>query len=711
MPPHIFDQLTNWAQGVVTSAAPDDIPDGASPRGRNTQLKQIGEGTASVGTRRGASVLTPTPITASPRLWGTQFRKTTGSVYDLLVSDTGRLDILNSDGTTTTFDTSAFTSGDHPPVFVTAEDLCFIVNDVDQMKFDGTSLTALGIERPSAPTATAAAGGSSMAVGDWDVALTYYNSLTGHQSSRSDYTTVTLTAANRTISVSWSAPTDPQVTHVRVHARRQATGQNAYLVVAGATPAPDSTTFGFTSATLATSLDISDTVYQAFITLTPNTVENDPPAAGLRGPTWHASRLFLHDTGNVYYSKVQNNDAFPEAFNPSNVQPVNPDDGDEIIATCSFKERLYIFKRFSMWAITGTDPNSWSVDRISSSFGCASKASLVEADGALYWWTNSHLGLAAYDGGGSPVALGQRFISETVNATSLNLNRLDLVVGAVDEANATVLMAVPEYGSTRNTLLIPFNYRLKRFPAEWWNPFDINALWVVETTEDTKAVYVGGYAGQVFQWWASAHDGVPAASTTSGDVTSATSTTLTDSSATFTTAGGKLVDRYVYAVSSDTTSVQRRRITTNTATELTVTPAWDATPNSTYTYVVGGINFESDTRWMNGPSAFVKKRFEFLLAELFTTDVSVPLTLDLFVSRNDNEPRRTFTATLNGTGGVYDTSLYDTATFATSSPSFVKERCGCTGLSWKARVRLVSDGQDLTLTKIAMQAIPQSIKR
>ena len=711
MPPHTFEQLTNWAQGVVTSASPDDIPDGASPRGRNTQLKQIGEGTAAVGTRRGASVLTPSPVTGSPRLWGTQFRKTTGTTYNLLVSDTGRLDVLNGDGSTTVFNTTAFTSGDHPPVFVTAEDLCFIVNDVDQKKFDGTSLTALGITRPEAPTATAAAGGSTMATGDWDIALTYYNSLTGHQSSRSDYTTVSLTSANRKVSVSWPAPTDTQVTHVRVHARRQTTGQNAYLVVSGATPAPDSTTYGYLPATLATSLEISDTVYQAFITLTPNTVENDPPASGLHGPCWHASRLFLHDTGNVYYSKVQNNDAFPEAFAPSNIQPINPDDGDEIIALCSFKERLYIFKRFSMWALTGTDPNSWSVDRVSASFGCASRASLVEADGALYWWTNSHLGLAAYDGSEAPAALGQRFIAETVNATALNLNRLDLVVGAVDEANATVLMAVPGYGSTRNTLLIPFNYRLRRFPAEWWNPFDVNALWVVETSEDTKAVYMGGYAGQVFQWWAAAWDGVPSTSTTSGTVTSATSTTLTSSAAAFTTTGGALIDRYVYALSSDTTTVQRRRITSNTATVLTVTPAWDSTPNSTHTYVVGGIDFQSDTRWVAGPSAFVKKRFEFLLAELFSTDVSVPLTLDLFVSRNDNEARRTFTTTLNGAGGVYDTSLFDAVNFATSSPSVVKQRCGCTGTSWKARVRLVSDGQDITLTKIAMQAIPMSIKR
>lgn len=718
MPPRIFDELKNWAGGANTSADSDQLPEWSSPRARNTFLKKLGEGSAVVGTRRGLSVLHENVVPFSPRLWGFQYKKASGTNYNLLVSDTGRLDQLESDGTISAINATAFTSGDHAPIFAVANNLCFIVNDVDQKKTDGTAVYNFGIAAPAAPTVAAAAGGA-MAVGTYDVALTYYNANTGHESSRSAFTSATTAGANLKLNVSWTAPTDPQVTHVRVYIRFQTAGQNAYLAVAGATPAaaaaPD---YGYVPATTATVLDVPAAQYAAFTILAPSTTENDPPATGLVGPCWHANRLFLHDTGSVYYSKVQDNAAYPEAFDPNNTQPIGPDDGDTIVALASYKGRLLVFKRFSIWAITGTDPNSWSVDIVSASFGCASMRSIVEADGILFWWTNSNQGLAAYAGDGAPVALGQQFLADSVNDTALAQSALSIVCGAVDEANSTILMAVPGYGETRNTRIIPFNYRLKRFHAEYWNPLDVNSLWVVETDTATKSVYVGGYGGRAFLWWGSTNDGVPAGSTSTGTVDSATSTTLVDADASFTyTPAGILpavpflVERYVYVISADGTTVQRRRITNNTYTELTVTPAWDATPNATWTYVIGAIDFQLDTPWINNPSAFVKKRFEFLHAELFTTSASTALDIDLFVSRNDTEPLRTFPVTVTGEGGVYDTSLYDAATYATTGPTRVKKRCGCVGTSWKARVRLLTNEADFTLAKIMMEAVRMSTKR
>lgn len=712
MPPRIFDELKNWAGGANTSADSDQLPEWSTPRARNTFLKKLGEGSAIIGKRRGLSTLNATPITSSPRLWGFQYKKTSGTNYNLLVSDTGRLDQLNTDGTTSAINATAFTSGDHPPIFAVANDLCFIVNDTDQKKTDGTTVYNVGIDAPAAPTVAAAAGGA-MAVGTYDVALTYYNANTGHESSRSAFTSATTAGANLKLNVSWTAPSDPQVTHVRVYIRFQANGQNAYLAVAGATPAASaSPSYGYVPATTATVLDVSAAQYAAFTILAPSTTENDPPASGLVGPCWHASRLFLFDSGNVYYSNIKNNTAYPEGFNPNNVQPVNPDDGDSIVALRSYKGRLLIFKRFSVWAITGTDPNSWDVELVSASFGCASMQSIVEADGILFWWTNSNQGLAAYAGDGAPVALGQQFLADSVNDTALAQPALDIVCGAVDEVNSTILMAVPGYGETRNTRIIPFNYKLKRFHAEYWNPLDVNALWVVETSTATKAVYIGGYSGQAFSWWSSTNDGVPSG-TSSGTVTSAGNTTLTDSTASFLTTGGALKDRYVYALNSDRTTIQRRRITSNTATELTVSAAWDTNPNATYTYVIGGIDFQLDTPWMNNPSVFIKKRFEFFFAEASTDDTTVTLDIDLFTSKNESEPRTTKTLSLGGNGGVYDasTSLYDTTTFASSSSTFGKIRCGCVGRTWRARIRNCQADKTFVLTKVAMQAVQMSTKR
>lgn len=710
MPQRVFDELKNWALGVNTSASADQLPAGASPRGRNSNIQQLGDDTAVIGKRRGITTFNATPVTGSPRLWGFQFKKNNGTKVNLLVSDTGRLDQLNTNGTTSTLDATAFTAGDHPPVFAVANDLCFIVNDVDQKKFNGTTVQRFGIVRPAAPSASAVAGGT-MNAGDWDVAITHFNSNTGHESSLSDWTTVSVTGTQK-INVSWSAPTDPQVTHVRVYLRRQLSGKNGYLVVAGATPAPDSTFFGFTPSTLSTALDVTLAQYAAFITLAPTSVENEPPLAGLRGPCWHASRLFLFDSGNLYFSKVKDNTPFPEAFDPNNKEPVNPDDGDVIIATKSYKGKLYIFKRFALYVLTGTDPNSWQVDLVAQNFGTASAQSIVEANGDLYWWTSSKLGLAAFNGEGSPVALGQKYLASTVNATSLNHNQLRLVCGAVDEENSTVLMAVPEAGATRNTRIIPFNYQRRVFPAEWWNPLDVNSMWVVEEADNTWRVYLGGYAGQTFTWWTADNDGVPGG-TAAGTVESATSTTLVDSTASFHTSGGKLVDRFVYVLTSDRASVQRRRITDNTGTQLTVTPPWDVTPNNTYSYFVGAIDFQFDTPWILTPTEFLKKKFEFLFLKASTTAADASVDVDLFVSNNVTNPKRTVTISLVGSGGVYDdpSSVYDVTTFGGSTSSLNKKRMACTGFSWRARVRNTRNDEDVLLSTLAISGVVLGIKR
>lgn len=708
MPRRAFDELSNWAQGVVTSASADQLPAGASPRGYNTFLTQLGEGTALMGKRMGAVTLNATPLTGSPGIiGGFQFKKQDGSNQEVLVSDTGRFDKLNSDGTTTVINATGFTSGVHYPIFSVANDLLFIVNDVDQKKYNGTTLSAFGIVRPGAPTASAVAGGA-MVVGTYDLALSYYNSSTGNESSLSDFTTVSTSGANLKINVSWSTPADPQVTHVRVHIRFQAQGANTYQVVAGATPAPAAN--GFPVATTATALDVSLAQYSAFIILAPGTSENNPPPSGAQGPIWHQSRMFMFDSGNLYYSNIKNNTAFPEAFNTNNVQPVNPNDGDTIVGLVSAFGRLFVFKRFSFYQLSGTDPNSWFVSLVSNDFGLSSMRSVVFAEGALYWWGGAK-GLCAYDGSGQPVSLGKQFLSTAIAGDVLNHIGLTSVSAAVDQANQTLLFAVPEFGTTRNTRIIPFNYRLRRFASELWNPFDTYALWVAEDSTHLISIRMGGYAGQAFNWWVGANDGVPSGSS-HGTITSTTNTTLTDSAATFLTTGGKLIERYVYAVSSDRRTVQRRRIIANTATVLTISAAWDTNPNSTYTYVVGGIDFQLDTPWMLSAAGFVKKRFEFLLSETSSLDAGAQLDVDLFVSMDDAVPKRTFSFPLVSSGANYDaaTSLYDAVNYAGNSITYSKLRCATVGKAWRARFRNLQANTTVLISRVAMQSVPMSIK-
>lgn len=934
MPKRTYDGVANWAEGVNNSVSPDQLPPNAAPRGRNTFLTQLGAvpgqygaqvGAALMGKRLGALTINSTPVTGTPGIiGGFQFKKKNGTNVELLVSDTGRLDSVDSSGVLTTINAVGFTSGVHYPIFAVANDLCFIVNDVDQKKFNGTTLSNFGMVRPAAPTAAVAAGGA-MALDTYDVGLTYYNNTTGNESSLSDFTTVTTAGGNLQINVSWSAPADPQVTHVRVYIRQQSVGANIYKVVAGATPAPASD--GFVIGTTATVLNISSAQYSAFITLAPGIHENDPPPSGTQGPVWHQSRLFLFDSGNLYYSNIKNDTPFPEAFNSNNVQPVNPNDGDRIQGLFSAYGRLFIWKRFSLWALDGADPNSWTINLVSSDFGLSSQRSIVSAEGVLYWWGGTQ-GPVAFNGSSAPVSLGKSYLASTIDATVLNQTGLTSVVGAVDPANQVLMWSVPDFGATRNTRIIPFNYHLGRFSADIWNPFDVYSIWTVEDSNHLLSVHMGGYSGQIFNWWAATNDGAPS-NTTTGSVVSATSTTLitpglfnnyaqcvladspisywrlgepsgaaavdlvgghngvytggiilgqpgaladSDTAVLFdgalgsyipaavgtalltptaftweawiqnkdltskdmmflsdsvstnymrvqttrqlsvsATIGGvqttvedpntiapnqwyhvvatydgvklslykngvlaaeafvtgtfngavspfyigrygsftgfefkglmdevavystalsavqvanhyavrtatsvigqtRLAERYVYVLTQNRSSIQRRRITANNSVSLTVTPAWDTNPNSTNTYAIGAIDWQLDTPWMLAPSPFIKKRFEFLLIEAASPDSGAVIDVDLFVSLDDTTPKKTFTFALKSSGDVWDTGRWDVATFAGKSITFAKLRMGTTGRSWRVRFRNVQSNTTVLMHTTTMQSIPMSIK-
>lgn len=88
------------------------------------------------------------------------------------------------------------------------------------------------------------------------------------------------------------------------------------------------------------------------------------------------------------------------------------------------------------------------------------------------------------------------------------------------------------------------------------------------------------------------HDGTAGANTVRGTATAATSTTLSDSGATFPT---DCVDATV-AIVRGTGKGQLRRISTrNSATQITVSSAWTTTPDTTSQYVIGAIEYSYKT--------------------------------------------------------------------------------------------------------------------
>ena len=157
----VFETLSNWASGVITSLQAHSLPPDASPRAWNTVLLGAEGGQAIFAKRKGLRVVNASPVTGSPAILAQiDFKRASGTTltnYHLIVSDGGRLDKKNTDDTVSAADAvtaAPFTAGTYRPDWAIAKNRLFIANGQDKKWFDGTTVYGWGITAPVAPTAT-----------------------------------------------------------------------------------------------------------------------------------------------------------------------------------------------------------------------------------------------------------------------------------------------------------------------------------------------------------------------------------------------------------------------------------------------------------------------------------------------------------------------------------------------------------------------------
>lgn len=657
--------LRNWAAGVITQMAADELPTEASPRARNSALYHIFSGYASAGKRRGARLCNTTPVTDAPAIIGQYaFKRRSGTTlaqHHLLVSDAGRLDVLASDGTVAPADSgdaTPFTAGSHIPAFASANNLAFVVNGQEGKKFDGTAVSRFGIARPAAaPTTVAGSAGSPD--GDYEFAVTYGNTVTGQESSRSPASAVTV--SSDAITVSLVASADPQVDIIYLYVRKASLNNEFWRLVVGTTPATNDAG-GFANTTADITVDVTDTQLNALILLAPSESENDPPPAGVFDLAWHRNRMFACDAVNLYYSQTGK----PESFDPANYEAVNADDGQLIVGITVAFDQVVIFKTNSIYVLDGYTPEDWVIRQVEPSIGAVSKRSIAFANGYLWWWSEER-GPMRWTGSGAPDAIGEMLIGPTIGPEALDYTALGKIITAVDMPRQRLVFAVPRNdGGTRNNLLLPYSYRVNGWESDGWELIDVASMGVADDSSGQPWIYLGGYHGQVSELWSAdvdavrSHDSGAAAFTLTGTPTSMTSNTLTDTGATFDTTGGGLVEAYVVMVDAEG-NWERRRITANTATELTFTPDITIAPT---TYYIGSANFELDTKWFDTGEPFRRKHLQFLFTHATSSTGAADITIQLYTDWDLITPVKTLTVSAAGGGDVWDTAVWDVARFA-----------------------------------------------
>lgn len=228
-------------------------------------------------------------------------------------------------------------------------------------QYDGTSVQNMGIVKPNvAPTASANGLGSGGQDGTYQYVYSYYNDLTGIESSISPLSAEVLLEA-RSATISYSASTDPQVTHIRVY--RIGGTWTDFLLIA--------TVANVTGSYVDT---LPDEDLQGRLL---GNVSNEAPPLGVRYLTERQGTFFAAKGSLLHYTK---GDGKPQYWPGENYFEFF----EGITSLANVSEGLLVFTEHSTHLLVGNDPLSFTIVPIEQSLGSINhKATKAAKNGVI----------------------------------------------------------------------------------------------------------------------------------------------------------------------------------------------------------------------------------------------------------------------------------------------------------------------------------------
>ncbi len=200
----------------------------------------------------------------------------------------------------------------------------------------------------------------------------------------------------------------------------------------------------------------------------------------------------------VYFSDLGNPDTFTHA---SNWFDVGKSDGQPITGIAPLGEFLVIFKRRSIFVLSGSSPDEWvlsasvnNLSQIASGIGCVSAKSIVQVGNDLWFMSDDGVRSVKRNEQGSIPLMG--IVSENMRETieDINWSYADKIAGVYFDNK--VYMAIPTGTSQTNDTIMVANTKIqldKNFnPHPWfiytgWAPY----CWSVYLGGSTPALHYG----------------------------------------------------------------------------------------------------------------------------------------------------------------------------------------------------------------------------
>lgn len=293
-------------------------------------------------------------------------------------------------------------------------------------------------------------------------------------------------------------------------------------------------------------------------------------------------------------------------------------DGDQIVGALSVRGIALIFKRRSVWQITGQGPSTYGAQRLYPDSGCVSGETIAASHQYVYWLSPTGVMRLPLDGGppldlseGAQRPLFAEFLSEDYGSAS----------GIWDDRGKRYLCSFRAGGVVRTLV----HYELSGSWALW--DLDAGAWRLLAIDGGRVRLYVGwrGVVGVL--------SGVAEGLQLEGAAAIAPATTSTGGSgSTVVVSGaswpvGGLVDVDVSVVLGDG-SRETRRVWWNTADTLHVTPAFSASPVGGESVILGGRALRWRTPYLPFGNPFddsVLHRFGALVEDAGGSEEAVPM--------------------------------------------------------------------------------------
>lgn len=208
-------------------------------------------------------------------------------------------------------------------------------------------------------------------------------------------------------------------------------------------------------------------------------------ANGNQDGTLYKSRVWYTPLGDLGSSK--NVERYPDEY----FFDVAWDDGTEITALFTILDTLYIGKDTSIWRLSGSDHDSFVLERMIVDTGPIAHEVVQVIDNVAYFMDSKNR-IVSYDGGIKVVDISDR-IETTLNALNENRNIYAVSSRYNDDYQISVTDAG---GSTHDTI---FYY--DTFQDAWtiYKGIAANAMAIASTVNDPEVWYTGNYAGRIYE--------------------------------------------------------------------------------------------------------------------------------------------------------------------------------------------------------------------